>query len=480
MRKHFSFFAAVLVALAVGFSACDNPNTNAGGGTEQGGGQQGGGTEQGGGQQGGGEAAALTPEQSKEKLMNIAREMTNTFQTNDQRDFIELADACYDKYKDYDWESFYTYFIDKYEDVFAMESNAPGRPNPAAPYIGMMCGAARVAEGKAAPTNINYIFSFEKDNFIIEADDANRRWNYIGPSNDNSAVIRFKDARGRACELKAWREGAVKQYSYTWTENGQQHTLGAVLPAKVYVRLTCAGVQRAEFTLTQDLQKNNHAYLTFDVNLINLAWNIDIKINSTHGSFAFDMKYGNKPYLSAAANLPLYELIGKRDDQSFEDWAAQYEERYDELIKKIGAADGVVDILGQMQIKVSTENVGYAYRDFMNWDSRYQQSESRESVRAFCSCFNDNNKNGIYFNSNVKQAEVRVQPMYDESYGNYVPEGVLYFPADGTTYGFEEYFVRKPFTDLQYMVEDLVNKYIQLSRNLYNEVGTISFDDNGK
>lgn len=426
-----------------------------------------------------GEGDALSPEGTKEKLMEIAKKMVNTFQTNDQRDFIEIADACYTKYESYSWEGFEDYFERTYDPVFDDGRNyASERPNPVAPYVGMLYRVARVVEGKAAPTNINYIFSFEQDNFVFEADDANKKWNYIGKSGDNSAIVRFKDAQGRACELKAWREGSSKTYKYTWVEDGQQHTIGAVLPEKVYVRLTCAGVQRAQLAFTQELQKNDHAYLTFGVNLINLAWNIDMKINSTHGSCAFEMKYGDQPYLSAAVNLPLYELIGKRDDQSYEDWAEQYADRYDELIKKIGAADGLVDILGQMQIKVKSNNVGYAYRDFMNWDKNYSHSSStRESVRAFCSCFNDNNSNGIYFNSDVKQAEVRLQPMYDESYNQYEPEGVLYFPADGTSYGFEEYFVRKPFTDLQYMVEDLINKYIRLSQNLFGEVGTISFDD---
>jgi hypothetical protein len=438
--------------------------------------------------QGGGEGEVLSAEETKEKLMEIAKKMVNTFQTNDQRDFIEITDACFTKYKDYSWEGFEDYFESAYDAVFDDgRYYAPESPNPIAPYVGMMYRVARVAEGKAAPTNINYIFSFEQDNFIFEADDRNKKWNYLGKSSDNSAVIRFKDAQGRACELKAWPEGAVKTYSYTWTANGQQHTLGVKMPAKVYVRLTCAGVQRAQFSLTQELQKNDHAYLTFDVNLVNLTWKIDTKINSTHGSFAFDMKYGDQPYLSAAVNLPLYELIGKRDDQSYDDWVQQYADRYDELIKKIGAADGILDILGQMQIKVQTDNVGYAYRDFMNWDSKYNNYygygygygydyNSRERISAFCLCFNDNNKNGIYFNSDVKQAEVRLQPLYNEAYNYYEAEGVLYFPADQTTYGFEEYFVRKPFTDLQYMVEDMINKYIKLSQNLYDEVGYVTFD----
>ena len=108
-----------------------------------------------------GEGDALSPEGTKEKLMEIAKKMVNTFQTNDQRDFIEIADACYTKYENYSWEGFEDYFESTYDPVFDDGRNyASERPNPVAPYVGMLYRVARVEEGKAAPTNINYIFSF--------------------------------------------------------------------------------------------------------------------------------------------------------------------------------------------------------------------------------------------------------------------------------------------------------------------------------
>ena len=105
---------------------------------------------------------------------------------------------------------------------------------------------------------------------------------------------------------------------------------------------------------------------------------------------------------------------------------------------------------------------------------------------------NRHQENGLYYGSNLKQAEVVAQVAretryrYDYDYytgqyreytvNEYYPEGVLYFPSDSTTYAFEQYFNRKPFTDLQYAVEDLANAYIRLSHYLYDEVGDISFD----
>ena len=85
-----------------------------------------------------------------------------------------------------------------------------------------------------------------------------------------------------------------------------------------------------------------------------------------------------------------------------------------------------------------------------------------------CIIINERQTNGIYYNSDTKQAELRAQTTYD-GYG-YYPEMVLYFPQDGTTYAVDLYFDRAPFTDLQYTVEDLVNAYIRLSYWLYDEV----------
>ena len=280
-------------------------------------------------------------------------------------------------------------------------------------------------------------------------------------------------------------------YENGYRVNDGKRTANGELPAKIIFSFKQASDELIRVELTQDLKKNDHAYFTMDANIINLRWTSDFKINSTNASVAFGFYYGTESLFSAVVNLPSYQLIDKQDSQSYEDWIDQYAERYDELLRHIGSADGLLDINGQAQAKVYIDNAGYVYRDFMRLDEQGVRIDTESGARQYCDIINGGQSNGIYFNSDIKQADVRMQIyseerwryFWDESIGDYREEQytaydiepVLYFPSDGTTYAFEQYFNRKPFTNLQYTIEDLANAYIRLSYYLYNEVGTISF-----
>ena len=500
---------------------------------------------------------ALSPEQTKEHLMDVAKQMVNQFNTADQKAAIDLADELYIKYKDYSWDTFEERYDERFGNLFRAPRN----------YM------QKVIQGKLAPTAVDqiYTFGFKEESAIFEADEQNRTWKHLGASNDNSIILRFKDSNGTQCEAKVWSQGTTKEYEYTWetshweapkvyaTEStsfysydcygyyeGEGHyfyknddgrwyyydyntsqtiyinnsddisfsyinaysddgyyyfdveqekffyydwdneykvsdgnkTVKVTLPEKIFFTLKQGNTEIIRLETEQDLAKNNHAYFSSYVKLSNLSWTSDVKVNSTNGSAAFAFYYDKKKFFSGAVNLPVYELIDKEDNQSYEDWIEQYEERYEELLKKIGDADAIFDLYEEVQIKAKINNFGYAYRDFMKWDETTNSSNRRtkNNVTQFCSIFNDNSVNGIYYNSDIKQAEVRVIPSYDEIEEEFYPEAVLYFPQDGTSYGFEQYFDRKPFTDLQYMVEDVINEYIKTSKSLYDEIGDISFD----
>ena len=497
------------------------------------------------------EGETLTPEETKEYLMSVAKKMVNQFNTADQKAVIELADALYQKYRRYDWDAFEEYGEERYEPFFRM----PRSMNA-------------IIRGEASPAELDktWIIGFKEESAIFEADEATHSWKYVGPSSDNSLIMRCKDQNGVMCEAKCWGEGQTHEYEYTWEKyhwvapkiyasesisfsdyNGWgyydgdwrsfymdnsgswyyydsstdeyiyvsmsdietieaygsdgrwyyydketrkwyyndwendykvsdgKRTIKVKLPDKVFFTFKQGSNELIRCEFSQEMQKNDHAYFSMYAKLANLSWTVDAKVNSTHGSGAFAFKYGNQPFLSVAVELPMYELIGKEDGQTYEDWIEEYGDRYDELFKKIGEGDAIVDLFGEVQLKAHVNHFGYAYRDYMKWDEdeNWENRHSKKIVQQFCSIFNDNSTNGIYFNSDVKQAELRVIAAYDEIDEYYYAEPVLYFPADGTSYGFEQYFNRKPFTDLQYMVEDLINAYIQTSPSLFDEVGTV-------
>lgn len=544
MKKYFLFVASALVALTLGMSSCkgktdpvidpENPSVNPDKPSV---------------------TEVLTPEQSKEKLMSVAKNMVGVFNPDDQKEAIELADGLYEKYRDYSWNEVGDYLEEKYEPMFTMPR-----------YIKDVL-LARRSPASAEPV----VFSFENESLVIEADDASRSWKVVGKASDNSIILRFTDKAGTKCEAKFWGEGKTKTYEYVYQdyhwdapkifvddsavaeasgyydgewryfrrdENGWfyeeeyydedawewryrnvyvslsdvddiyaynydyslqydretghffyydwrneykvvdgERTYKGVIPAKILFTLKQGDKTIISEELEQDLEMNDHVTLSLNVKVVNLSWILDMKIGWKSGSVAFDFKYNNERVLGVAANMPSYKLIDKPEEMTYEDWAEQYGERYEELIKNIGEVTALVDLMGEAQIQMKVENVGYAYRDFRKADG--YDSYSKSSVQHFCDLINDNQTNGLYYNSPVLQAKViaQVRSDYDNYYGEqrYEPEGVLFFPADSTTYAFEEYFNRKPFTDLQYTVEDLINKYIQLSKFLYDEVGEVRF-----
>ena len=446
-------------------------------------------------QHGQAEGEVLSPEDTKEYLMEVGKRLLNMFKTEDQKDLAELAEGVYTKYKDYDWELLGKDFENKYDHVFNFDRNEPS-PAGVVPIARILKYTIDVTEGGDVPTGIDYVWTFPQDNFIYEADEINKRWNNLGKTSDNSVIIRFKDAKGVQCEIKVWGEGKETPYDAYWDEMNYssyydeatgryventtpryRHHIGAVLPEKIHFVFKQGTKVVSSMDMQQDLQMNDHANMSFNVMFADLRWSADANITMTHASAAFAFTYQDKPIFSAMCNAPVYELLGKKDTQSWEDFAEMYVNQYDYLLKQIGEADGMFDLLGEVQIKAKLDHFGYAYRDWIKWEDTERTSgyNSREAVNQFCSIFNDNSVNGIYYNSDVKQAEIRVQPKYDEAYNEWSPEGVLYFPQDHTTYAFEEYFNRKPFTNFVQMAQDVANKFIQLSEDLENSIGQLSF-----
>lgn len=450
MKKY--LFMAMMAAVALSFNGCkDGPSNNGGKDKEEGGGEinKEAITEQ------------LSPEATKEHLMKIANGLIGKFNTNDQKAALQLMDGMIEKYEDYNWEPFEDYFETRYEDLFA----APR-------YM----RAVLRGESPVPAMNHAYTFSFAGESMVWEADDANRTWVNKGKSSDNSIILRAKDKSGTMCEAKVWSEGTTKTYEVTWIENGENHTATGIIPEKVHFTLTQGSKLIASADLKQDMQRNNHATFNIEAKVVNLRWTTDLDIRSTNGSFGVAFYYGEEKIMSALANLPKYKLIGKDNStsaDSYEDWIEQYEDQYDNLLREIGSADAIVDIFGMAQCKINITNGGQAYGDISNLDKGGVPTYTQQGAQQYCDIINAAQTNGIYFNSETKQADVRM--MVTQHYGDYEPEPVLYFPSDGTSYEFEQYFDRAPFTDLQQSVENLANNYIKISSWLTNNVGEIHF-----
>ena len=65
-------------------------------------------------------------------------------------------------------------------------------------------------------------------------------------------------------------------------------------------------------------------------------------------------------------------------------------------------------------------------------------------------------------------SKVRKEKVYDSQL-------VLYFPQNGTTYQFEDYFTQVAFGSLADMIENLVDNYIKLAE--YNKIEPIGLTE---
>jgi len=465
MKKHIIFlFAAVFVA-GMSFYGCNDKNA-----PDNGGGNGNNGNND-------GPKELLSPEDAKEYLANEGKKMMEIFKAEDQRETAELAEGLYDKFETYDWASIGEEFANQYDQVFGPNH----MPACVVPMAQILRYSVRTATGATAPTGMNYVWSFAQDNFIYECNDQTKTWVNKGKSPDNSAIVRFTDKNGVTCEARCWGEGAEKTYTYTWYDEYQKtyNTLGGVLPASVHFYIKQGNNEIVRVDLSQQFQKNDHAIFGINAKFAFVSWTTDLNVQTRQASGAFAFSYADKKICSAAFNLPNIDLspVAKNENQNYEEWAESFVNKYGDLLNKIGAADGMVDLFGEVQIRVNTKNFTKAYKDWMAWEENAngRLDGSQAATQQFCDLFNNNSDNGIYFASDIKQGEVRVQPHLSESGRDYEPEGVVYFPQDGTSYAFEQYFNRKPFTDFVQMAQDVANNFLRLSDDLSSQTGELTF-----
>lgn len=443
MKKYFVFAAAALVALAMGFSSCKKNAENNAPGTSDG-------TSTG---------QELTPEQSKEKLANVASQLSAKFNTEDQKQAVELADGLYDKYEDYDFEGMADAFAKEFDKMMSMPRYAIG-----------------VLQGKRSPlmtTEESFQFNFTDYCLKFEADEANRTWINRGKTSDNSAVLLFKDNKGTQCEAKCQAQGEVK----TQQVDVDGSIYSATLPAKVVFTLKQGSTEIIRMEAEQNIDVDAPSIeLSTMVKVASIGWQENMKASKTSASGAYKFMYGSEDIISVAANMPSYKLIDKSSREDFDDWFENIAEQYDQIVRSIGSCDGMLDLMGMVQVKARINNAGQVYGAIYDWAQN--EGYGKEYMQQLCDIINKGQDNGLYYDkTDTKQAEVRM--LLREYYGDYEPMPVLYFPQYGSSYDFGQYFNinNGPFADMMSTFEDLANKYIQLARLIDPDLEDIHFTE---
>lgn len=345
------------------------------------------------------EMELLSPDAQKDLLVDVGEELLNTFNPEDQRAAVELADELYYKYKRYDWDQIYEDFEEEFEDIYSREFEA---------FFSLPRRLAGAITDKQSVSleNMEILLTLSKFGYVIEFDDKTESVK-MTETDDASITVKFSDADGTKCEAKVWGEGKEIEGSYTyedghwdwgydeygnyydngWVVDGKR-TIRVKVPTSIKMHLKHGNEALISFTFNWDSNLEDYANTSMNLQVINLKFAEETKVSTTTASAVCSFSYGDKPLVAAAANLPKYELIsweGGNDitEEEGENWLEEYSDKYASLLGKVGAGEAKVDILGKVQIKGGVTDGAALVDAYHNWEDKYNDYNWEDYNRTF-------------------------------------------------------------------------------------------------
>lgn len=455
MKKTNLFFAFVLMTSACLISSCKGGDDPTGGLLDDPKGTMG----------------VLSPDEQKDFLVDVGEELINTFNPNDQKETVELADELYYKYKNYDWDAIGEEFEDELDDIYSTEFES---------FFGMPRRMIDVINGKKKVSleNKEILLTLSKFGRIIEFDDKNKTVK-ITKTDDPSVVAKFSDSEGTKCELKVWGEGKEIEGSYTyedghwdynydeWVSDGKR-TIRVKVPRTIKMHLKHGSNSLISFTFNWDSNIKDYVNTSLNLQVINLVFAEETKVSTTEASAVFSFSYGDKGLIAAAVNLPKYELIdweGGKDitEEEGENWLEEYDDKYKSMLGKVGKGEVKLDILGKVQLRGGVTDGAALVDAYYNWGDKYYNDEQDE-CQDLCDLLNKYIYLSVYYNNTTTEQAKLLMQVYEDYYG-YDIEPIMYFPQDETSIAVMTYFNSSKFLGLVDLVEELANGYIALDKH---------------
>ncbi len=445
----------------------------------------------------------LTSEETTQRLRSTAQKIVDTFDAQDQKEAVAFAEFFIYEFTnfEFDWGEFEDiYTSDSYKSIWSMPRYA-----------------LDVAQGRRLASQVSdYTFDFRNESVTFEANDESRTWVCKGPNDDNSITFIYT-ASGKKCIAKVWGEGSTKTYTtdVTWKDwhYGEKYdeygnymgyeewsedvnkTYSIVMPEKIICTLSDETTEYVRVEVMLDMKKNDYIRAKVNGKVANLNWKVEANVESTHAEFAMSYNYDNTNLVAVEGTVPNYVVLDKEDDQTWQEWIELYGEQYESLIEQAGGASAKVYLLDQAQIVTKAESAAKFYNAYRAWDRKYpyngeldwheQSYRQRGAQVELADIYNDNIYVGVYYNSDIEQMQIKMDVrQYTDEYWDWETDShrnvnyygtvpVLYFPIDGTSYEFEEYFTETRFRSVLNITEDLVNQYINLLR--YFEFDPVEF-----
>ena len=159
-------------------------------------------------------------EQQKTKLQDIAIELMNKFNPEDQRQAVALSDYLTRLYEDYDWD--FSNVEDHYKGDYGFLYSV-NRDVRRAVFGDPTSNFASDLLAKASKEGNTEIYKFANINAVWEANETEHKWEYKGEGN-GGLVLKFKGPKGVQCEAKLWGEDGTITYKGTYeAPNGKYY-----------------------------------------------------------------------------------------------------------------------------------------------------------------------------------------------------------------------------------------------------------------
>lgn len=402
---------------------------------------------------GSGTMEEMTPEESKEYISDAASEALNLINPQDQKQIIDLGVYFVDNYADlefpgnfYDDEDFDSGFMADYFKATAK-------------------GFAQVNGNLITKAVADYVYDINFKDFTGIYQAGIYEWERVGDSQD--VVFKFDDQLGQPVVLTV--KGSSNSYSNTveWTEEDWDYNYGyydetyqanVTIPSEITVTLTAGGTQLLSAVVNSNVDLKNQSAASFtadvEVNGGNLKVNAKTSGNNNQISETSTVYVGGSFLVGTEAVVKGNDLCNINYYESLDDTYEDDDEIFQHLFKSATCQANLINKI----------NVDYGMTNAPGLlEALEMYADDAEEAQTIVDLLNKNMKGQIRFNNTttVQATLLWTAYEYNDSWGYYnyyeiMP--LLYFPADDTTYEFEEYF-ENGFSGVTSMLESLVRKY---------------------
>lgn len=442
------------------------------------------------------ETEVLSPAKQKDKISKVGKNFVAQFNSTDFASLLKLIDECTYKFEDYDWEAYEDKMLD--EEIF----------------IGKLSNIITEAQA-GMPVNMNaYIFSMDRISARYEANDKTQSWK-VTETNDGKLTIIFTNLNGEKCEIIVSTSGdsydltsyyeeheyVYDDYTGSYDRYNTAQPFQVIVPENINIIIKEGDYEHMNATCNINLEKNKLFKLEWTAQIASLKFYVKADINNKSAEAKYSIDQHNKNLLTMTAAAPSCSLLGKKDSDSFEEWLEEYEEAFEHNKTIIGNLTTICNVMNNIQIIGSSNDPISISADINELYDKYNYDSREFNIKA-ADILNKAMQFNLYYSSNIKQASLkwdvtsRERDYYDyvceEYYDNYWGEWyedceniyitktvydyspVIYFPAENTTYSFEEYFTSDIYSGILEQVEDLCNSYIRMLK--YIDVEPVDFD----